>query len=293
MTKSHDQQRGVLVGTGTTSVAAAAPSAPSGCQARHGEKLAGQRAVPLPPAPRVYGYLMPLGESDWHGQECSYTVSLEEPAVCPISGRGSSVSSAPSNVEVKEVRRVRFFATPTLAGLPPHPLRLGGRGRRRPRRVSVPRGEHRAVLGVTGSGGREGCSGRPRGSRWGVRSRLAPRWEATAGTPRSSPRRTAALTAAGRRQVGRPGGGRTRRSARGRAVTQRAAKVTAGAERPRAGRVFNLGGERRAAVRGGRAAGPGESGEASRAEPKRAEAGGAEPAARSGEAPGAARGRML
>lgn len=150
MTKSHDQQRGVLVGTGTTSVAAAAPSAPSGCQARHGEKLAGQRAVPLPPAPRVYGYLMPLGESDWHGQECSYTVSLEEPAVCPISGRGSSVSSAPSNVEVKEVRRVRFFATPTLAGLPPHPLRLGGRGRRRPRRVSVPRGEHRAVLGDTG-----------------------------------------------------------------------------------------------------------------------------------------------
>lgn len=144
-----------------------------------------------------------------------------------------------------------------------------------------------------GSGGREGCSGRPRGSRRGVRSRLAPRWEATAGTPRSSPRRTAALTAAGRRQVGRPGGGRTRRSARGRAVTQRAAKVTAGAERPRAGRVFNLGGERRAAVRGGRAAGPGESGEASRAEPKRAEAGGAEPAARSGEAPGAARGRML
>lgn len=42
-----------------------------------------------------------------------HTVSLEEPAVCPISGHGSSVSSVLSNVEVKEVRRVWGFAVLT------------------------------------------------------------------------------------------------------------------------------------------------------------------------------------
>lgn len=207
MTKSRDQQWGVLVGTGTTSVAAAAPSAPSGCQACRGEKLAGQCAVPLPLAPRVSGYLMPPGESDWHGQECSYTVSPEEPAVCPIFGRCSSVSSAPSNVEVKEVRRVWVFATSPLTGLPPHPSRLGGRGRRPPRRVSVSpsaaqRGERRAALGVTEERQEEG---------WMLRGgRGAPGWGCRAAAPRGGrrPRGSRAPHRAGRRLSRRWGGGR-------------------------------------------------------------------------------------
>lgn len=132
--------------------------------------------------------------------------------------------------------------------------------------------------------------GRPRGSRLGVPSRRAPRREAAAGKPRPAPRRPAALTAVGRRQVGRPGGGRTRRSARGRAVTQSAAKVTAGAERPRAGRVFNLGGGRRAAVRGGRAGG-GAGGERG-SEPNGAEASRSGRRRAGGEERGGARSRL-
>lgn len=52
-------------------------------------------------------------------------VSLEEPAVCPISGYGSSVISVPSNVEVKEVRKVWVFTVLTHTRLPPSvPRRL-------------------------------------------------------------------------------------------------------------------------------------------------------------------------
>lgn len=52
-------------------------------------------------------------------------VGLEEPAVCPISGYGSSVISVLSNVEVKEVRKVWFFAVLTHTRLTPSvPRRL-------------------------------------------------------------------------------------------------------------------------------------------------------------------------